>query len=75
MSSVQSPPPPTGSSVDANSQMANAKSSTIQERIWLHSWTSAEMRDNASEWSLAGDAGVRDTTKKYSYSHHRLFFS
>ncbi|CAF0880003.1 unnamed protein product [Adineta ricciae] len=28
------------------------------ERIWLHPWTVNEMRDNASHWSLAGDAGL-----------------
>ena len=29
-----------------------------QDRIWLHPWTVTEMREQASQWSLAGDAGV-----------------
>ncbi|CAF2637858.1 unnamed protein product [Rotaria sp. Silwood2] len=29
-----------------------------QDRIWLHPWTVTEMREQASQWSLAGDAGL-----------------
>ncbi|CAF0879465.1 unnamed protein product [Adineta ricciae] len=36
----------------------NVPNPSNNERIWLHPWTVNEMRDNASHWSLAGDAGL-----------------
>jgi hypothetical protein len=42
----------------ATTVTASVVSPSTQDRIWLHPWTAAEMRENASQWSLAGDAGV-----------------
>jgi hypothetical protein len=47
------PPPPPPQPVTTS-----VASPATQDRVWLHPWTAAEMRENASQWSLAGDAGV-----------------
>jgi hypothetical protein len=55
-------PPPQPVTTTATVSVA---SPPTQDRIWLHPWTVNEMRENASQWSLAGDAGV---------SKNRTFF-
>ncbi len=52
------PPPPPQPVTTATTVTASVVSPSTQDRIWLHPWTAAEMRENASQWSLAGDAGV-----------------
>jgi hypothetical protein len=55
------PPPPATQPVTTappTTTTVNVTSPPTQERIWLHPWTVNEMRDHASQWSLAGDAGV-----------------
>jgi hypothetical protein len=53
------PPPPPPPQPVTTTTTASVASPPAQDRNWLHPWTVAEMRDNASQWSLAGDAGVR----------------
>jgi hypothetical protein len=48
-------PPPQPVTTTATVSVA---SPPTQDRVWLHPWTVNEMRENASQWSLAGDAGV-----------------
>ncbi len=55
---VPPPPPATQPVTTAPPTTVNVTSPPTQERIWLHPWTVNEMRDHASQWSLAGDAGV-----------------
>jgi hypothetical protein len=47
------PPPP-----QQPATTTNVAAPPTRDRIWLHPWTVDEMRENASQWSLAGDAGV-----------------
>jgi hypothetical protein len=54
-SQLTSPPPPQ----PVTTTTTNVTTTSTQDRIWLHPWTVTEMRENASQWSLAGDAGVR----------------
>ncbi|CAF3331452.1 unnamed protein product [Rotaria socialis] len=49
------PPPPT-----------TAATPPTQERIWLHPWTATEMRQQASQWTLAGDAGLLLSLEQFS---------
>jgi len=56
-SKLTSPPPPP--QPVTTTATVNATAPATQDRIWLHPWTVTEMRENASQWSLAGDAGVR----------------
>ncbi|CAF5006090.1 unnamed protein product, partial [Rotaria socialis] len=49
------PPPPT-----------TAAAPPTQERIWLHPWTATEMRQQASQWTLAGDAGLLLSLEQFS---------
>lgn len=56
-------PPPSAQPVTTTTAAASVASPSIQDRIWLHPWTVTEMRENASQWSLAGDAGVSETDR------------
>ena len=55
---VPPPPPPPQPVTTTTTVPASVASPSTQDRIWLHPWTPAEMRENASQWSLAGDSGV-----------------
>jgi len=57
-SQLTAPPPPPSLSQPVTTVTTNVASPSTQDRIWLHPWTATEMRENASQWSLAGDAGV-----------------
>ncbi|CAF1386821.1 unnamed protein product [Rotaria sordida] len=58
------PPPPAPSLPPPESVITTTTTTTtvatpsVQDRIWLHPWTVTEMREHASQWSLAGDAGL-----------------
>jgi hypothetical protein len=54
---VPPPPQPVTTTTTATTTVSVASPPT-QDRIWLHPWTVNEMREHASQWSLAGDAGV-----------------
>ncbi|CAF3417233.1 unnamed protein product [Rotaria sp. Silwood1] len=52
------PPPETVLTTQPTTTNTSVAASTGQDRIWLHPWTVTEMRQQASQWSLAGDAGL-----------------
>ncbi|CAF1272563.1 unnamed protein product [Rotaria sordida] len=50
--------PPPESVITTTTTTTTVAASSVQDRIWLHPWTVTEMREHASQWSLAGDAGL-----------------
>ena len=53
-------PPPATTMTTTTATYTDTAAAGTQDRVWLHPWTVAEMRENASQWSLAGDNGVSD---------------
>jgi hypothetical protein len=69
------PPPPPSLSQPVTTVTTSVASPSTQDRIWLHPWTATEMRENASQWSLAGDAGVsKENLLEVDYLHFSMIF-
>jgi hypothetical protein len=71
--SVPSPPPTTQPTTTAPTTTANVTNPPTQDRIWLHPWTVNEMRDHASQWSLAGDTGVSKINRSFYFEFTLIF--
>ncbi len=66
-----SPPPQPTTTATTTTATVSVASPPTQDRIWLHPWTVTEMREHASQWSLAGDAGVSKTNLfVLTHPHH-----
>ncbi|CAM4778733.1 unnamed protein product [Rotaria magnacalcarata] len=60
------PFPPSESVITTTAPPTTTAAPQTQERIWLHPWTATEMRQQASQWTLAGDAGLLLSLEQFS---------